>query len=897
MSKKRIAAWSGVAAVLLAALVLSAMPVFTAGEDKQKEPQAPAAEPAVAEATPEPVDESVAEPAATEPLSVRIAAAAKGFQVQFDAAQGVETVKTVEAGDAIVHAVRRYESGDGGGQSTFGLEALVVRPKTREAIAYPLYRVSNARMSGDEPFLATGDDQVLFVRQTETDERVVYDLAKLDVGTGEQTTVSEAFWTLDLRDPEQKDDFLISSDTAVRDGATELMLTSYKGRVAFIDVATGEARREVRRYPAYGDPGSTPPRTLVYPSPDQRRFVYQERDRASFKVVDADAESVLGTFDYGETKIMEPGIVWSPDSGSFYLETDTSPGPVQGMIFDNGTYVFATAIDFYDKYGLKLRTAQVPPSASERMNVYGWADGKRAWLEYFTPQANEGGTPLKADVSYKLYDVSTGQLTAYRTAGSAAELDSPAVVRRQVGYSYYRPTPYLLVDEGKKLVWPSPVDAQVVTDNEELYARQQAGDANELFRWDAAARTWQWIDADLGEDRDGNRVYSTPVVVPGEWLIYPRRYSDRIDYVSIPDEAAATEDALPVIPAAFAEPRGTSEWWANGTGTSVTRSDARALRARGTSRYGAIELRAEPGEAMLRNGGATEYHGDYRVTFAAGRGKTTELPLLKGQTPWQEESVATMSSYPFDGFDVLLYAPRGYRFGQGYDGGNRATLAYAVTKDGEAFPLTFDYDIAGAGRQQTAALPIDANVPVRADGGRLVVRSLADGSRELALTPNLAERTLTVTGVTDRKAEYDELYRIANKYAGLLEQGLGLEEGSHADRRVPDERVRGYFADEAWNNPGFAKLRDDFAESKADGNPSRAFAWAPIDASFVTPDTMKFTFTLNLWYAIGLAAHLEVALKLVDGEWKVGDLGTLETEKMDGLPGYNGLRIQDPLKL
>lgn len=896
MSKKRIAAWSGVAA-LLAALVLSAMPVFTAGEDKRREPQAPAAEPAVAEATPEPAEKSVAEPAEPEPLSVRIAAAEKGFQVQLDEEQAAQVVKTAAVGETVVHAIRRYDYGDAGGQSYVGLEALVVRPGTREATAYPLYRTSARRMSGDEPFVALDGDRVLFVRQTETDDRVVFDLAKLDVGTGEQATVAAAFWTLDLGDPEQADDFLISSNTAVRDGKTELMLTSYKGRVTFIDVATGEARSEVRRYPAYGDPGSTPPRTLVYPSPDQRRFVYQERNQASFKVVDSEAESVLGTFDYGTTKIMEPGIVWSPDSSSFYLETDTSPGPVQGMIFDNGTYVFANAIDFYDKYGLKLRTVELPRSADERMNVYGWADGKRAWLEVFTPRTNEGGAPLKADVTYKLYDVTTGQSTAYRTAESAAELDSPVVVRRHVGYSYYRPTPYLLVDEGKKLVWPSPVEAEAVTDDAELYAQLQAGDAKELFRWDAAERTWRWLDADQGEERDGNKVYTAPVVVPGEWLIYPRRYGDRIDYVPISGEAAAEGDALPAIPAAFDEPRGTSEWWADGGSSSVARSDARALRAEGISRYGAIELRAEPGEAMQRNGGATEYHGAYRATFADGQGRTTELPTLGELTLWQEESVATMSRYAFDGFDVLLFAPRGYRMGRGYDGGNRATFAYAVTKDGEAFPLSFVYDIAGAGRQQAASLPIDANVPVRVDGGRLVVRTLADGSRELALAPDLATRRLTVTGVTDRKAEYDELYRIANRYAGLLEQGLGLEEGSHADQRVPTDRVRGYFTDEAWNNPGFAKLRNDFAESKTDGHPSRAFAWAPIDASFVSPDTIKFTFTLNLWYAIGLAAHLDVALKLEDGDWKVSDLGTLETEKMDGLPGYNGLKIQDPLML
>ncbi|MFC5529021.1 hypothetical protein [Cohnella yongneupensis] len=136
---------------------------------------------------------------------------------------------------------------------------------------------------------------------------------------------------------------------------------------------------------------------------------------------------------------------------------------------------------------------------------------------------------------------------------------------------------------------------------------------------------------------------------------------------------------------------------------------------------------------------------------------------------------------------------------------------------------------------------------------------------------------------------------ITNRYTGLLEQALGLTEGSHSDIHVDDKELKALFSDQALGNPGFKRLQGDFAKSAADGNPSRAFAWAPIHAEFVSPDTIRFTFTLNLWYAIGLAAHLEVELKQEDGVWKFHDFGTLETEKMEGVQGYNGLLIKDPL--
>ncbi|MFD0960742.1 hypothetical protein [Paenibacillus chungangensis] len=84
------------------------------------------------------------------------------------------------------------------------------------------------------------------------------------------------------------------------------------------------------------------------------------------------------------------------------------------------------------------------------------------------------------------------------------------------------------------------------------------------------------------------------------------------------------------------------------------------------------------------------------------------------------------------------------------------------------------------------------------------------------------------------------------------------------------------------------------------GNPWRAFPWPAIGAELLRPDTIKVTFTFNLIYAIGKAAHLEGTLKQIDGQWRFYDFGTLKTEDWQGddtMPELNGLHIEDELEL
>ncbi|MFD0674575.1 hypothetical protein [Cohnella sp. GCM10027633] len=897
---KRATAWLGGIAILLGiALIVIAASLFYSPREEEEPANAPASASPSAIASPSPAPKG--EPAVERlpGLTIKIVdAAQRGWQLQFDSEQATEVVATAETKQAVVHALLRYGGDEGYGSTMIGIDAVVVRPDEKSVRSYPLYEVSNARMIGAVPFYFIDDRRLLFVKQSEMEGVATFDLATLDVGNGEVAMVTKAFWELDMKDQSSGDDFLIGSHYAKAngEGAGSIMLASHQGRVWTIDVGSGAVHALQTAYPAYGDPGSTPPRELVYPSPDLSRFVYQEKYKSNFKVVDTDTGVSLSSFGFQEdTILMEPGIDWNPDGSFFYLEFGARERAV-GIQFDNGYRLYAEAVTFYDRDGIAYRTIEPPAGSKLRMNVYGWADDGRVWLEYYRATPQETGDPTKTDVTYKLLDIETGELTDYKTTNDPGELAQPEIVRRNLFYGYSYPVPFLLANREKKLIWQPQPEAAPIYDGDALYVQLRSEETSDVFAWQTGDRSWQLVDGDSGEARNGEMIFATPNVYEGKWLIYTRRYEHRIDYVPIVKEAVAGATRLPAIPASFAEQQGTSEWWTNG-GEHVKIGDDRALRARGVTRFGTIELRAEPGEASMRDGGASDFHGDYRMTFATKGGKRLELPKLEGVTLMLEGSIGSMASYEMDGFDIVLFRPRDYRFSQGYDGGIRETLAYAVTEKGEAFPLTFVYEMAGAGRQESAILPIDVNIPVARDGEELVVRTIASGSRELRLSPNLAERTLTVVSVTDLSDEYNRLLGITTRYTELIEQELGLTEGVDAGAVVDAERLKGLFSRQALRNPGLKRMQADFAKAKADGNPSRAFTWTPIDSRYVSPDTIRFTFTLNLWYAIGLAAHLEVALKLDGDEWEIHDLGTLETEKLDGVAGYNGLLVKDTLEL
>lgn len=906
MSTRSITWLGSIAVIVGIALIIAAMQL--GGSSTGEDPDAtPATALSMASPTPTTSDAMPSGDPSGEPQSGGLAPlminvvdkGPRGFQLQFDPEQMPTVLATAETKQAVVHAVLRFGAEGESGLTKIGVDAVVVRPDLKETRGYPLYESSNIRTIGTMPFDILDDRRLLFVRESDTDGLVTFDLATLDIESGEMTTVAKAFWVLDTKDPTSGDDFLIGSHYTPGEGDGMLLLASHQGHVWTFDLSSGTFHKAPTSYPAYGDPGSTPPRELVYPSPDLTRFVHQLKDTATYRVIDTAADTLLGTIVLGEAAVMNPGITWSPDGSIFYLEFDIAGYEgAKGISFDNGNYLFAKSVSFYDRDGFALRTVSVPAGSNLRMNVFGWADDGQVWLEYYRLLPQEGRDSIKSDVIYKLLDVKTGKQAEYKTTDYMTELGKHTIVRRNLGNVPINPIQFLLADEERKIVWqPEPV-VSAIFDHEALYMHRRGEERTEVFGWDAERLEWRSIDVDDGEERHGDTIYSVPSVHAGQWLIYTRHYDKRIDYVPIAEEADSKVATLPVIPASFKVQMGTGEWWTYDSDYMKIGND-RALRARGITRFGTIELRAEPGEASMRDGGATNFHGDYRLTFEAKKGTREELPRLVELSLKLEleNSVASMRSYVMDGFDLVLFQPIDYRFSQGYDGGIRETLAYAVTEQGEAFPLTFVYAMVGAGRVESKVIPIDINVPVAQDGEHLVVRTMAGGSLELRLSTNLKERTLSVVGVTDRSVEYNELLDITTRYTSLIEQELGLTEGVDAAAVVDAEQLRELFSQQALRNPGLKRMKADFAKAKADGYPSRAFAWAPINSQYVSPDTIRFTFTLNLFYSLGMAAHLEVVLKREGDEWKIHDLGTLETEKMDDIAGYNGLVIKDNIEL
>jgi len=837
------------------------------------------------------------------PLAVRTEPFERGFGVRFDPEQNAVPQRIASTPAGTAHLVARHDyREDGSGITWSRYDAVIVDPVSQAASVYPLYEMKMLMTDESVLFESVDENNVLFVLPRLTGSRLSYDLAKLDVRDGRVEVVAAEFWETQVGEYGQSEDFLLSAHYAkgTDDEDGNLLLTSFKGRLWRIGVASGEvAASGMTDYPAYGDPGSKPPRELVYPSPDLSRFVYQREAFANrFELIDTASGAKIGAFEFdGNTSLTDPGIVWSPDGRYFFLEYGRKDR-AREVYTDNGVLLYAEGIRFYDRDGQAARTLKLPEKAGRdaRMNAFGWADEGKVWIEFFAASSREEGEPLKGDSVYKLFDIETGTLTDYAVVRDVGELINATLHERHPGYSF-RSRPYLMADSEKKTLWLPPRDAEAVRNGDSLYTLMRTVDGTLVHKLDSSRGSWRLADFEPAEERHGNLLYETPDVLPDGTLVYARNTGAGLDYVD-PDKALPTNaSGLAILPAAFKEPGGPQEWREDNRHARTEKGGA--ARAKGKSRYGTLEIRSKAGERSLQDGGGIRYYGSYAVTFADRQGGTTQLPQLDGLELFLEKkSAAEIRAYEFDGYDILVFLPNSYRFSKGFDDGSRPILAYAAAGTGEVFPLEFRYADAARTERVSAELPIRDNRPIERDGDKLIVRAwLGEADHELVLEPDLKLRALSVVQAVDRSTENEALSTLTNRFSNRIEQALGLEEIDLPEGKMSEEQLRRLFADKAWNNPGFRHLKQDFAESKRRGTPSRAFAWSPIDARFVSPDTIRFTFTLNLWHAIGLAAHLDVSLKLVDGEWTVYDLGTLETEKLDGLPGYNGLIIRDPLEL
>ncbi len=835
------------------------------------------------------------------PLEARTEPFDRGFRLRFDPEQQAMSYRIASTSAVTAHLIARHESKEEGTGTTWTrYDAAVVDPATRAVRVYPLYEMKMLMTDESPLFEFVDENRVLFVLPRLTGSRLSYDLAALDVREGQVAVVASRFWETQVG-PYGQEDFLLGAHyvKGTDDGHGKLILTSFKGRLWRIDAASGEVLSSGKTdYPAYGDPGSKPPRELVYPSPDLSRFVYQREAFANrFELFDTASGGKIGEFGFDEkTSLTDPGIVWSPDGRYFFLEHGRKD-QAREVYTDNGVLLYAEGIRFYDRDGKVAANLKLPAAADRdtRMNAFGWADDGKVWIELFGASPREEGEPLKEDSVYKLYDIEKGTLADYSVVRDAGELTETVIYERHKGYSF-RSRPYLLADSGSKKLWLPPQDSEAIRNGDRLFTLTRTEEGALLHEWNSSRGSWRMIDFDPVVERRDARLYETPNVVPGGRLVYERRMESSLDYVDPDKELPTNASGLTVLPAAFKEPGGPQEWWEDER--NVRTVNGSSERAIGNSRYGKLKIRSMAGERSLKDSGGIRYYGTYAAEFTDRQGKKTKLPKLEGLPLYQEKSPSAIRVYEFDGYDILVFHPNDFRFSKGFDGGSRTILAFAATKQGEAYPLRFAYADASGADRSVAGLPIDANRRIERDGERLIVRAwFGEDGYELELKPDLAGRTLSVVRGIDRSAENGRLAALTSRYANRLEQALGLEDIGLPEGKWSEEQLRSMFTDKAWNNPGFRHLKRDFAESKRKGAPSRAFAWSPIDARFVSPDTIRFTFTLNLWYAIGLAAHLDVALKLVDGDWKVHDLGTLETEKLEGVEGYNGLIVRDPLEL
>lgn len=327
-------------------------------------------------------------------------------------------------------------------------------------------------------------------------------------------------------------------------------------------------------------------------------------------------------------------------------------------------------------------------------------------------------------------------------------------------------------------------------------------------------------------------------------------------------------------------------------------NDSSQLRAAGTSRYGKLEILSQPGEVSMRDGGPTKYKGTYTVRYMDAAGKQHKLPYQLEQVLRQLPEPAQMRVIQLDNVDVLLFQPRYYRFGQGISS-IYTTYAYAIASNEEAFPLQFVYKEKGSGLKVMDSFLFDMNGPIEpAEEALSTQTSFVGGRYEITWTLDSGKHQLLATAVKDRRAEYTELADITGRATKHIEQALGLNEVDYPEGKLSEDKLGELFTNKAWGNPGFRFLRKEFVTlEEQTGNPTRAFAWLPIDAAYTSPDTIRFTFTINLWYAIGLEGHLEVELKRQDDEWMIADFGTLETEKFDDPNApYSGLLMEDPLE-
>lgn len=827
-----------------------------------------------------------------------------GFRLKFDEGEALYSKSVAEdaMGDIAVHLVEHEidsQDSDLGWVKQYDL--VVVKPDSARIETYPLFMEDSIDHYFHPIVKLLNENEAMFIRRSKEGEAIQYDLAVLQLDNG-IISAMPAFWKVQNGSEDYRDFLLSANYERNGDGhVVEVMLTSYRGKRWLMDMEKYKLiGHKGQTYPAAGDPGSSPPRPLMYPSPDLEKFAYNftEKDPIyisnHYMIADSKSSKVLKLFSIDDSmQLSDSGLVWNKESSRFFLEY-AKKGEEMGTTYDTGPVVFAQQIAFYDSDGEKMRVLQA--AQGERLNVYNWLDEHRLLVESYRPVQRASGGWSKGDIIYKEYDLRTGKLTAFRKERDAGKLANGETVALRKAGGIYDSKAFVYIDHKSKKIWTLDVKGRTHQSGGQFYIDVSDTDMQHIFEWDDEAKSLRPVYSTSSSEQQLRQAL-------GDWLILEDRGASSFLYLNTKPVPDLNEEGLPVFSGQLPRFSG-NEWWNENSDTLIN-LPGNEIRAQAKSRYGTLRIRSSEGELEYYKG-ARKYYGRYDVEFTNTAGIKTSLPSLEKAELELEQPVGEMRVLSFDGFDVILFVTKQQWVRKSYDGEFSNVYAYGITEDGEAMQFAFRYAIPGDIQLADSIGMIDTEAATGTLGQSVILQSYMGEKRvELAWTADVKAKTLTLTGLKDRTEEYDGISTVVERYANRLEQALGLTDIALPEGKMDEAKLRSLFTEKAWNNPGFQRLKTDFAKLEKQGNPSRAFALQPINARYDEYGNIRVTFALNLFYAVGWVAHLEAMLKLDEYEWTFHDFGKLETEYLEGykelddnlgMKGYNGLVIPDALE-
>lgn len=841
------------------------------------------------------------------PLNAYLQPAIGGIRLVLDKGDALYMNSWAEdaLGNMTVHIVEReIDTGDPERRWVKQYDLVVVHPDSGKIDTYFLYREEQEIKHYYYPKVKIlNEHEVMFIRRLMEGEIIQYQLVVLQLGSGNIHTLPP-FWKVHPDSDEERDFLLSTHYEWNEDGhVVEVMLTSYEGKRWLMDM---EGLKLIghrgQTYPATGDAGSGgPSRPLMYPSPDLEKFAYTFTSKDPidisnhFMVADSKSGKILKLFSIDDSmQLSDSGLVWNKESSRFFLEY-AKKGEGMGVNYDSGPVVFAQQIAFYDSNGERSRVLHA--GSGERLSVYNWLDEHRLLIESYRPLQRMSGGWSKGDIVYKEYDVRTGKLTAYRKEQDAIKLANGETITLRTAGGTYDSKAFVYLDQRSKRIWTPDVKGRTHQTGGALYIDVADVDMQQrIFEWNEGAKSLRMVYSTNSSEQQLQQVV-------GHWLMLKDRNEDSYYYMNTQAEPERNTEGLPLLSGKIAS-KDSADLWKENRDTLV-RLPGNEIRAVGKSRYGKLQVRSQEGE-LEEYKGARRYYGRYDVEFINAAGQKTSLPALEETEFLLEQSVGEMKVWSLDGYDLVLLLTHQSQINLSYGSEISNVYAYAVTEKGEANPLTFRYANSGGIQLAETIGVINQESTIGISGQTAMMQSYAENSRmELSWKVDIATKTLTLTAMKDRTKEYESIRTVVERYANRLEQALGLTDIALPEGKMDGVKLRSLFTERAWHNPGFQRLKTDFAKLEKEGNPSRAFALQPVNARFDEYGNIRVTFAFNLFYAVGWVAHLDAMLRLDDFEWTFHDFGTLRTEYSEGyteldsnlgMKGYNGLVIPNALE-